>query len=58
MKYTFDQWKAKGLDQHSLVADPRFVDPANRNFSLRPDSPALRLGFKPIDISGVGPRGP
>jgi len=58
MKYTFDQWKAKGLDVHSLVADPQFVDPAKGDFSLKPDSPALRLGFKPIDLSQVGPRGP
>lgn len=56
MKYTFDQWKAKGLDENSLVADPKFVDPARRDFSLRPDSPALRLGFKPIDLGQVGPR--
>lgn len=58
MKYSFDQWKAKGLDQHSVIADPRFVDPANRNFALQPDSPALGLGFKPIDLSRVGPRAP
>ena len=57
-KYTFDQWKAKGLGRHSLVADPKFVDPAKRNFSLKPDSPAFGLGFKPIDLSRVGPRKP
>ena len=55
-KYTFDQWKAKGMDAHSVIADPLFVDPASGNFSLKPDSPALKLGFKPIDISTVGPR--
>ena len=58
MKYTFDQWKAKGLGRHSLVADPKFVDPAKGNYALKPDSPALGLGFKPIDLSQVGPRRP
>ena len=56
MKYSFDGWKAKGLDEHSLVADPLFVDPKNGDFRLKPGSPALRLGFKPIDVSTVGPR--
>jgi hypothetical protein len=56
MKYTFDQWKAKGLDVHSVVADPLFVDAKKGNFALRPGSPALRLGFRPIDLSTVGPR--
>jgi hypothetical protein len=56
MKYSFDEWKAKGLDEHSLVADPLFVDPKSGNFSLKPESPARKLGFKPIDISRVGPR--
>ena len=49
-------WQALGHDQHSLVADPGFCDLAGRDFTLRPDSPALMLGFKPIDLSDVGPR--
>ena len=53
---SFDQWKKKGLDANSLVADPRFTDPAAGDYSLRPDSPAWKLGFKPIDLSRVGPR--
>ena len=43
---------------HSLIADPLFVAPANGDFSLRPESSAFGLGFKPIDISQVGPRKP
>ncbi len=54
--FTLDEWREKGLDTHSVVADPLFVDPANGDFTLRPDSPALALGFKPIDIRPVGPR--
>ncbi len=55
-KYTLDQWKARGMDKHSVIADPMFVDPSHGNFDLKPDSPALKLGFQPIDISTVGPR--
>ena len=56
MQYTFEQWKAKGLDTHSVIADPLFVDAEKNDFRLRPDSPALKLGFRPIDLSDVGPR--
>jgi parallel beta-helix repeat protein len=48
------EWQAKGRDAHAVVADPRFVDAVNGDFCLKPDSPALALGFKPIDISTVG----
>jgi hypothetical protein len=54
----FAAWQAKGLDRHGLVADPKFVDPARFDFRLQPDSPALKLGFKPIDASQAGLVGP
>jgi hypothetical protein len=50
----FADWQALGLDQHSRIADPQFVDPAGYDFSLKPDSPALELGFQPIDTTDVG----
>ena len=50
----FDEWQKLGLDAHSVAADPQFVDPASYDFRLKPGSPALELGFEPIDISGVG----
>jgi hypothetical protein len=53
---TVEQWQARGHDKDSLIADPLFVDAAKYNFKLRPESPALKLGFKPIDLSTVGPR--
>ena len=53
---SFEEWKKKGKDVHSLFADPQFVDPDKRDFRLKPTSPALALGFKPFDLSTVGPR--
>ena len=50
------QWQAGGQDARSVVADPLFADPASANFTLLPGSPALALGFEPIDLSSVGPR--
>jgi parallel beta-helix repeat protein len=54
--FTFADWQKRGHDQHSLIADPKFVDPKKFNFTLQPDSPALKLGFKPIDLTKVGIR--
>jgi len=53
---SFEQWQKRGQDAHSIVADPLFVDPTNGDFSLQPNSPALKIGFEPIDIRSVGPR--
>jgi hypothetical protein len=53
---TQEQWRGKGMDVNSLIADPGFVDVAKDDFNLKPDSPALRLGFVPFDQSDVGPR--
>ena len=53
---TFEQWKKVGKDLHSLYADPLFVDPDKFDFRLKPGSPAFALGFKPLDLSTVGPR--
>jgi len=52
--HSLQEWQDKGLGAHSLVADPRFVAPEQYDFRLRPDSPALKLGFKPIDASQAG----
>jgi len=47
---TFTGWQHIGFDRHSRVADPLFVDAGSDNFDLKPESPALALGFKPIDV--------
>ncbi len=53
-KRTFGEWQALGLDRRSKIADPMFENAAEYDFGLRPGSPALALGFKPIDTSRVG----
>lgn len=52
---TFEQWQQqRSQDQHSLIADPGFVDPQHDDFRLKPDSPALKLGFQPFDPARAG----
>ncbi len=52
---TWEKWQATGADATSITADPLFVDRANHDYRLRPDSPALALGFQPIPIDEIGP---
>ena len=52
---TWQKWQERGHDLHSLVADPLFIAPRENDFRLQPASPALRLGFRPIDLRSVGP---
>ncbi len=52
---TWQEWRELGADRSSVLEDPLFVDAGNRDFRLRPGSPALRLGFKPIPIEEIGP---
>jgi len=54
---SYDDWrKAFGgrFDRESVAGDPMFIDAANRDYRLRPASPALGLGFKQIDTSRIG----
>ncbi|MHC4743578.1 MAG: right-handed parallel beta-helix repeat-containing protein [Planctomycetota bacterium] len=50
-----EDWrKETGRDKNSIIADPLFVDPKNGDFRLKPNSPALKIGFKPFDYSKAG----
>jgi hypothetical protein len=49
-----DIWYKPVMDLHSRIADPLFVNAAARDFRLQPKSPALAMGFRPIDTSTVG----
>jgi hypothetical protein len=51
------QWQDIGFDRHSVFADPLFIDPANHDFRLRPESSALKLGLPILKWgNGVGQR--
>lgn len=47
-------WQRAGHDLHSVMADPQFVAPEKDDYSLQPGSPALKLGFEPIDAGQIG----
>ncbi len=50
----WEEWHVMGKDVHSLYTDPQFMDAEHFDFSLKENSPAFQLGFKPIDMSKVG----
>ena len=44
-----EKWQAiSGKDQGSVIADPLFENAKEYDFRLKPDSPAIALGFKPL----------
>jgi len=44
----------EGARGDTTVADPLFVDLAKGDYRYKPDSPATKLGLKPIDVSKAG----
>jgi len=42
------------MGDNLVGVDPCFIDPANGNYGLRPDSPAWKIGFKPIPMEQIG----
>jgi hypothetical protein len=54
MGNTLEEWQKKGHEIGSVIADPKFADPENGDFTLAGDSPALKLGFKPFDYTRAG----
>ena len=51
----WEEWRKLGFDGNSIVADPLFVAPEKDDYRLRPESPAFKLGFKPIPVDKIGP---
>ena len=51
-----NEWKALGFDRDGIFADPLFIDPDHGDFSFAADSPALRMGILPVDMSHIGIR--
>jgi hypothetical protein len=53
-RYNLEEWRNLGFDQHSFFGDPQFVDAANHNFQVHPESPALKIGFKNFEMGKWG----
>ncbi len=53
-RYDLEGWRALGFDRNSVFADPLFVDPARNDYRVRPESPALRVGFKNFEMGSWG----
>jgi parallel beta-helix repeat protein len=51
---SWDQWRAMGRDQGSVIADPKFVDPDNYDFRFASDEVIQQTGFQPFDYSQAG----
>lgn len=54
MDIHFERMRAIGKETSSLFADPMFIDVAGENFGFKPESPALKLGIEPLDVSKMG----
>lgn len=51
---SWSEWQQAGFDQGSQTDDPLFVDAVRDLFELKPDSPALKLGFEPVPWERIG----
>jgi len=53
-QYTLEEWRAAGFGNHSVFADPLFVNPDKGDYRLKPESPAFKMGFKNLDLDKFG----
>ena len=51
---SFNDWKKLGKDQHSVIADPLFVDPQNFDFRFKKNSAIKKINFNPFDYTKAG----
>lgn len=51
---SFSEWQKTGRDTDSKIADPKFCNIEKRDFRLKSSSPALAMGFRPIETGKVG----
>lgn len=52
----FRSWQERGHDIYSLYPDPLCLNPHSGNSCLKPNSPALRMGFCQVDNAAVAGR--
>ena len=50
----FQDLQALGVARTDVYADPLFANLKQGDFRLKPDSPALKMGIKQIDLKGIG----
>ncbi|MBX2922599.1 MAG: PDZ domain-containing protein [Chitinophagaceae bacterium] len=50
--------QSRGTDKNSIAGDPLFVNPANGDYTVSPNSPALALGFKNFPMNEFGVQKP
>ncbi|MFO0789998.1 MAG: right-handed parallel beta-helix repeat-containing protein [Pirellulales bacterium] len=50
----FDAERQFGIEQHSVSADPMFVDVEHGDLRFRKDSPAFNVGIEPIAFEKIG----
>ena len=53
-KYHLAEWQEHDYDKDSLIADPMFINPAKNDYRVKPESPALKLGFKNFEMGKWG----
>ena len=52
--YNLQDWREMGYDLHSIYADPMFIDPENGDYRVKPESPAIKLGFRNFKMGTWG----
>ncbi len=51
---SFKEWQKSGKDQHSIIADPGFVNPQAFDFRIKNKVTIQKIGFKPFDFTKAG----
>jgi hypothetical protein len=51
---SYTGWQHTGKDRASISPEHLFVEPAKNDFHIRPGSPALSIGFTPLDHDEAG----
>lgn len=54
VRQTREQWQEMGFDKHSVFGDPMFVDAEKGDYRVKPNSPAINLGFQNFEASKAG----
>ncbi|MEM2352127.1 MAG: hypothetical protein QXT26_06945 [Thermoproteota archaeon] len=52
--YNLKEWRELGYDVHSIFADPLFINPGKGDYRVKPESPALKVGFRNFDMDSFG----